>query len=112
MLNEISVFLAERGREMSTEDLDAVNMHEAKTHLSKLVARVEGGEQIIITRAGRPAAKLVPVPEKPSPRKLGGWEGKMRAPTVAEMRAIKDEIAEDFEESEIFPSGNNLWTGD
>ena len=97
---------------MGADDLDTVNMHEAKTHLSKLVARVEGGEQIVITRAGRPAAKLVPVPEKLGPRRLGGWEGKMRAPTVAEMRAIKDEIAEDFNESEIFPSGNDLWMGD
>ncbi len=97
---------------MAAEDLETVNMHEAKTHLSKLVARVEGGEQIVITRAGRPAAKLVPVPKELGPRKLGGWEGKMRAPTVAEMRAIKDEIADDFEESKIFPSGDDLWTGD
>lgn len=98
---------------MKLEDLDTVNMHEAKTHLSKLVARVEGGEQIVITRAGKPAAKLVPVAgDKLGKRKLGGWEGKMRVPTVAEMRAIKDEIAEDFEEGEIFPSGNRLWTGD
>jgi hypothetical protein len=53
------------------------------------------------------------MPEKaPGKRKLGGWEGKMRVPTVAEMRAIKDEITETVEEGEIFPSGDDLWTGD
>ena len=98
---------------MSPEDLDSVNMHEAKTHLSKLVARVEGGEQIVITRAGKPAAKLVPVLHaKTGKRKLGGWEGKMQVPSVAEMRAVRDEINEAIEEGEIFPSGDNLWTGD
>jgi prevent-host-death family protein len=98
---------------MAAEDLDTVNMHEAKTHLSKLVARVEAGEQIMITRAGQPAAKLVPVTqEKPGPRKLGGWEGKMRMPTDAEWEEMDREIEELFEQSEIFPTGDNLWTGD
>jgi prevent-host-death family protein len=98
---------------MAAEDLDRVNMHEAKTHLSKLVARVEGGEQIVITRAGKPAAKLVPVtPAKPGKRTLGGWEGKMRMPTDAEWEEMDREIEELFEESEIFPTGDNLWTGD
>jgi prevent-host-death family protein len=40
---------------------DVVNMHDAKTQFSKLVARVEAGEQITIARAGKPIAKLVPV---------------------------------------------------
>jgi len=98
---------------MTIENLDTVNMHEAKTQLSRLVARVESGEQIVITRAGKPAAKLVPVPHtKPGKRTLGGWEGKMDVPTVEEWRAIKDEIADDFEGGEIFPNGNDLWTGD
>jgi len=63
---------------MSGEDLDHVNMHEAKTHLSKLVERVERGEEIVIDRAGKPVAKLVPLPRpKAGKRKLGGWEGKV-----------------------------------
>jgi prevent-host-death family protein len=37
-----------------------VNMHEAKTHLSKLVERVQKGEEIIIAKAGKPVAKIVP----------------------------------------------------
>ena len=38
-----------------------VNVHEAKTHLSRLLARVSGGEEIVIARAGKPVARLVPV---------------------------------------------------
>ena len=38
-----------------------VNIHEAKTHLSKLLARVEKGERITVARAGKPVARLVPV---------------------------------------------------
>jgi prevent-host-death family protein len=101
---------------MTAEGLDSVNMHEAKTQLSRLVARVESGERIVITRAGKPAAKLVPVqpqtPEKLGPRKLGGWEGKMEMPSEAEWTQFKAEIADAVEESEIFPSGDNLWTGE
>ncbi len=97
---------------MAAEDLDNVNMHEAKTHLSKLVARVEGGEQIVITRAGKPAAKLVPVPQaKPGKRKLGGWEGKFDVPSREEWAQMKRETAREFE-GEIFPGEEHLWRGD
>ena len=41
-----------------------VNVHEAKTHLSRLLARVEAGESIVIARAGRPIAVLAPVERK------------------------------------------------
>lgn len=45
-----------------------VNTHEAKTHLSRLLARVEAGEEVIIARAGKPVAKLVPAtPERQVP---------------------------------------------
>lgn len=47
-----------------------VNVHEAKTHLSRLLARVEAGERIVIARAGRPIAILSPV-DGPKPRKPG-----------------------------------------
>jgi prevent-host-death family protein len=102
-----------RGEEMAAEDLSKVTMHEAKTHLSRLVARVEQGEEITITRAGKPAAKLVPVPapKKLGPRKLGGWEGKMKLPTEEEMRAIKAEITEAVEKSRIFPGDDEMWKG-
>jgi prevent-host-death family protein len=92
---------------MSAEDLESVNMHEAKTHLSRLVERVEGGEEIMISRAGKPAAKLVPIARvKPGKRKLGGWEGKFEMPSDEEWERISREVERDFEESEIFPGEN------
>jgi prevent-host-death family protein len=50
-----------------------VNVHEAKTHLSKLLDRVRAGEEIVLAKAGKPYAKLVPVepPGKPKRRQPG-----------------------------------------
>ena len=47
-----------------------VNVHEAKTQLSKLLERIEAGEEIVIARAGVPVARLTPV-EPPQKRTLG-----------------------------------------
>ncbi|MGH7930928.1 MAG: type II toxin-antitoxin system Phd/YefM family antitoxin [Candidatus Binatia bacterium] len=57
-----------------------VNIHEAKTELSKLVERAEAGEEIVIARAGKPAAKLVPVTKSRGRRRLGLLDGKFRVP--------------------------------
>jgi len=51
-----------------------VNIHDAKTHFSRLVGRAEGGEEIIIARAGKPVARLAPL-EAPPRREMGGAEG-------------------------------------
>lgn len=48
-----------------------VNIHEAKTHLSRLLARVAAGEEVLISRAGKPVARLVPV-DKPRRRRVPG----------------------------------------
>lgn len=53
--------------------VETVNMHEAKTQLSRLVAAVENGEEFVIARRGRPAARLVPV--VPKKRVLGSMKG-------------------------------------
>ncbi len=58
-------------------DPPLVNIHEAKTTLSKLVARVAAGEEIVIAKAGRPMAKLVPLGERPKGRDWGSWRGKI-----------------------------------
>jgi prevent-host-death family protein len=50
-----------------------VNVHEAKTHLSKLLLRVMAGERIIIAKAGKPVAELGPISERP-PRRVGGLD--------------------------------------
>ena len=55
--------------------VDIVNIHEAKTHLSRLVERVEAGEEIVIARAGRPIARLVPYRARTKPRTPGLWRG-------------------------------------
>jgi prevent-host-death family protein len=61
-------------------------MHEAKSTLSKLVERVEGGEEIVITRRGEPAARLVPERQGRGFAALAGaWRGRVR-------------IADDFDE--------------
>jgi len=65
--------------------MKSVNIHEAKTHLSRLLERVAGGEEIVIAKAGRPIARLVAYEETDEPRQLGGWEGRVW-------------IAEDFDE--------------
>ncbi len=48
-----------------------VNVHEAKTHLSRLLERAHGGEEIIIARSGRPYARLVPLPGNQPKRQAG-----------------------------------------
>ncbi len=58
-------------------------MHEAKTHLSRLLSRVEAGEEILISRAGQPIARLVPAKRTRGRRQPGRFVGKGR-------------IAEDF----------------
>jgi prevent-host-death family protein len=54
---------------------EVVNVHEAKTHLSRLLDRVQGGEEIVIAKAGRPVARLVAVAEQPERRTPGSARG-------------------------------------
>jgi len=56
-----------------------VNVHEAKTHLSRLLLRVAGGEEIVIARAGKPVARLVPIEPKPQ-RVIGQDDGLFEVP--------------------------------
>ncbi len=62
-----------------------VNIHEAKAQFSRLVERVARGEEIVIGKAGKPVAKLVPFSRALSPRSPGAWKGRVR-------------IAEDFDD--------------
>lgn len=54
------------------------NLYEAKTSLSRLVDRAANGEEIILSKAGKPMAKLVPFHRPSEPRQPGGWEGQIR----------------------------------
>lgn len=72
-----------------------VGMHEAKTNLSRLVARAEAGEEIVIARNGKPAVRLTPVAERPSFRSIWGiWRG--RVEMADDFDELPDEIAEAF----------------
>ena len=51
--------------------MDTINLYEAKTNLSQLVERAARGEEIVIAKAGRPLARLVPLAKRIAPRPLG-----------------------------------------
>lgn len=57
-----------------------VNIHEAKTHLSRIVDEVAAGAEVIIAKAGKPMARLVPIGSTPRPKKLGLLKGKIKVP--------------------------------
>lgn len=73
-----------------------VNVHEAKTHFSRLLARVKEGEEIIIAKAGTPVARLVPVAERLARRVPGSAKGKVTiAPDFDD--PLPEEILKEFE---------------
>ncbi len=55
-----------------------VNIHHAKTHLSRLIEEVAGGSEVMIAKGGRPMARLVPLRRDDTPRKPGLLKGKLR----------------------------------
>jgi prevent-host-death family protein len=76
---------------------EIVNVHAAKTQLSRLLERAEAGEEIVIGRAGKPIAKLVPyVPDRPK-RVFGALKGQIRI--LPGFDELDEEIAQDFEDS-------------
>jgi len=58
--------------------MKVVNLHAAKTHLSRLVDDAAKGEDIVIAKAGRPIVRLVPVSVRQTPRQSGTMKGKIR----------------------------------
>jgi prevent-host-death family protein len=66
--------------------MQTVNIHEAKTQFSRLVDAAASGEEIVIAKAGKPTARLLPMERPKAARRFGGLKGKMR-------------IAEDFDAS-------------
>ncbi|HME05919.1 MAG TPA: type II toxin-antitoxin system Phd/YefM family antitoxin [Bryobacteraceae bacterium] len=73
----------------------AVNVHEAKTHLSRLLERALAGEEVIIMRSGRPLVKLIPVPSAPRPRAVGSGKGDFVVPDDFDA-PLPDEILDAF----------------
>jgi prevent-host-death family protein len=62
--------------------METVNIHEAKTHLSRLMEKVSKGESFIIAKAGKPIGKLVPLDEAemPKKRRIGFMDGEITVP--------------------------------
>ena len=58
--------------------MNQINIHQAKTQLSRLLERVAGGEEIIIAKAGKPVARLIPYAPKSPLRRPGAMRGKIR----------------------------------
>src|SRR5262245_36503602 len=76
-----------------------VNMHEAKTHLSRLVDAAAKGEPFIIARAGKPLVKVVPLDPPAASRRFGFMAGQFTVPDDFD-RMFEDEIADMFEGKE------------
>jgi len=71
-----------------------VNVHDAKTHLSRLLERVAAGEEIVIAKAGKPVARLVPYSRTQGSRIPGGWAGRVRI--IEDFDILPPELAAAF----------------
>ena len=75
--------------------MQVTNVSEAKSSLSSLIAQVEKGHKVIIGKAGKPVAMLVPYRAETTPRKLGGtWSGKVKIED--DFDTLPPELAEAF----------------
>ena len=73
-----------------------VNIHEAKTHLSKLIDEAVKGEPFIIARAGKPLVKVTALDAPIAPRRIGFMDGEIKIPDDFD-RMCEDEIVAMFE---------------
>jgi prevent-host-death family protein len=78
--------------------MSLINVHAAKTHLSRLIERALAGEDIVIARDNVPAVRLVPVAVERPQRVFGSWRGKA---------TVTDAFFEPLDEAEL-----RAWTGD
>ncbi len=76
--------------------MKTVNIHQAKTHLSKLIARVRKGEEIVLAKAGKPVAKIVPLDAGPKRRVPGSARGQFTMSDDFDA-PLPDEILDAFE---------------
>jgi prevent-host-death family protein len=73
-----------------------VNVHEAKTHLSRFIEEVEAGGEVVIAKAGKPVAKLSPIGRQGRRRKLGLLDGKFKIPNDFNA-PLPDDVLASFE---------------
>jgi prevent-host-death family protein len=76
--------------------MEKVNVHDAKTHFSRLLDRAQAGQEFVIAKAGRPVARLGPLTRQGKKRRLGLLDGKFRIP--ADFNGpLPDEVITAFE---------------
>jgi prevent-host-death family protein len=88
---------------------EPVNIHAAKTQLSRLIERAERGEEVVIARAGRPVVKLVPLKAKAkgAPRRFGLTRGLVTlAPDYDPVAPLSDEEIKAWTDGPVFPGLN------
>jgi prevent-host-death family protein len=73
-----------------------ISIHEAKTHLSKIVDDVAAGAEVIIAKAGKPMARLSPISVPARPKKLGLLKGRIKVPDDFN-EPLDDAVIVDFE---------------
>jgi prevent-host-death family protein len=71
-----------------------INIHEAKTHLSKIIDDVVAGHEVIIAKAGKPMARLSPLNGAPTAKKLGLLKGKLEVPDDFNAPLDDEDLAE------------------
>ncbi len=81
---------------MSSEAVAQFNIHDAKTNLSRIIDRVEHGEEIIISRAGNPVAKVIPLTRRVDRVGRGSLTGKLAVAEDWDSREVNEAIAQDF----------------
>jgi prevent-host-death family protein len=74
--------------------MSTVNIHEAKTHLSRLVEDAAAGEEVVIAKAGRPVARLVALAATTPVRKVGVLKGKLALPDDFDASLSAEELRE------------------
>jgi len=81
---------------MSGDAAAQFNIHEAKTNLSRIIERVEHGEEIIISRAGHPVAKVIPLTREVNRQGRGSLRGKLVVAEDWDSDEVNEAIARDF----------------
>jgi prevent-host-death family protein len=81
---------------MPSEAAAQFNIHDAKTNLSRIIERVEHGEEIIISRAGHPVAKVVPLTRRIDRTGRGSLRGKLVVASDWDSDDVNEAIARDF----------------